>query len=98
MTQIKINVKSTSASKQTLMAFFEGKGMTMAKQCNEGICGTCRLTVSNPDAFEEVHPQLGYKDDDQILPCAVRLKEGKDSDVLLQDKAAAAPFEFHLKP
>ena len=96
MNEQTINVKSIEVSQNTLLAFFEGKGMTMAKQCNEGICGTCRRKVSNPDAFDEVHPQLGYKDDDEVLLCAVNLKDGEESDFFFPEERKGS--DFYSKP
>jgi ferredoxin len=80
MTDFTVHASSVEVSDKVLIAYFEGKGMTMAKQCNAGYCGTCRCRVSNPNAFEEVHDQLGYKDDNEVLLCSVKFKPGQESE------------------
>jgi ferredoxin len=93
MSQLTINVKSIEVSEATLLAYFEGKGMTLPKQCLEGYCGTCRCQVSNPDAFEEVHDQLGWRDEQkEVLLCAVKLTEGEESDFYFPEAPNGSDF------
>ena len=97
MNQLTINVKSIEVTEETLLAYFEGKGMTLSKQCVEGYCGTCRCTVSNPDAFEEVHEQIGWRDEQkEVLLCAVKFKEGQESDFSFPE--APTGSDFYSKP
>lgn len=83
MSQSAVTVRSVEISEATLLAYFDNRGYRPARQCCEGFCGTCAVKVSNIDAFEEVFEQIGFKNDDEVLLCAVRLKEAEEAEVYL---------------
>ena len=71
-----VSVELTVADEEKLLRALFKHGVKMPVQCNEGFCGTC-VCKSNPSQFNEVHDQLGLLDsEDNVLPCAVRAKEG----------------------
>ena len=71
-----VSVEITVADEEKLLRALFKHGVKMPVQCNEGFCGTC-VCKSNPSQFNEVHDQLGLLDsEDNVLPCAVRAKEG----------------------
>jgi ferredoxin len=97
MSELTITVKSIEVTEPTLLEFFEGKGMTLPKQCLEGYCGTCRCQVSNPDAFEEVYEQLGWREEkNEVLLCSVKFKNLEESDFIFPEPPSGS--ESYIKP
>lgn len=83
-----LTVKVIEFDSHTLLEHLQKKGIVHPKQCCGGYCGTCRIEVSNPDSFVEVQDlqgnaieQIGFRNDNEVLACAVRPTE--DVEVLI---------------
>jgi ferredoxin len=76
--KIKIDVEGEEfdydpASNASILAFLESKNIPMKSMCRDGFCGACRCKLEKGDV-EESPDAIGYKEEDEFLPCASKPK------------------------
>jgi ferredoxin len=52
-----------------ILDFLERNGVAMNSHCREGLCGTCRVSLTHGSVHYPNGPPLGYIRDGEILPC-----------------------------